>query len=372
LPRPSTPTTGRAARWLTGPTTSKKLQTGLLGGNYQHRAKDVLSERFLVPPFSVLNTREGWWQDRKRQWIGIGIKSELGRGWDEGKGDPKKHMMVGKDGGNLLDYYGKGKKNASPGGSPKPAMDYSKKQRGRGDGSALEDGESLDGGTSVFDPVLCELCYRWFCPPGGRVADPFAGGSVRGIIAGELGLNYWGMDLSQRQVKANREQAEAIGTKPIPLWIEGDSRKFREELGQKRVFDFIFSCPPYGSLEVYSDNPKDLSAMSDDEFAETYIEIIGETVKTLKPDRFAAFVVGDYRNKDGFYQDLPGLTTAAFEAAGMRLYNTAILLNSTGSLPLRVQNQFNGSRKLGTTHQYVLVYTNGQPREFVKQWEPWK
>jgi hypothetical protein len=21
-------------------------------------------------------------------------------------------------------------------------------------------------GTSVFDPVLCELAYRWFCPPG--------------------------------------------------------------------------------------------------------------------------------------------------------------------------------------------------------------
>jgi hypothetical protein len=37
--------------------------------------------------------------------------------------------------------------------------------------------------TSIFDPVLCEIAYRWFCPSGGTVLDPFAGGSVRGIVA---------------------------------------------------------------------------------------------------------------------------------------------------------------------------------------------
>ena len=45
--------------------------------------KGKLSEKFLVPPFSVLNAREGWWQARKSAWIGLGIQSELGRG---GKG----------------------------------------------------------------------------------------------------------------------------------------------------------------------------------------------------------------------------------------------------------------------------------------------
>ena len=51
-------------------------------------------------------------------------------------------------------------------------------------------GESAatQSGTSIFDPVLCELAYRWFCPPGGVVLDPFAGGSVRGIVASKLGL----------------------------------------------------------------------------------------------------------------------------------------------------------------------------------------
>lgn len=42
--------------------------------------KGKLSDRFMIPPFSVLNAREGWWQDRKRAWLDLGIKSELGRG----------------------------------------------------------------------------------------------------------------------------------------------------------------------------------------------------------------------------------------------------------------------------------------------------
>lgn len=39
-----------------------------------------LADRFMLPPFTVLNAREGWWNDRKRAWLALGIKSELGRG----------------------------------------------------------------------------------------------------------------------------------------------------------------------------------------------------------------------------------------------------------------------------------------------------
>lgn len=42
--------------------------------------KGNMRDRFIQPPFSVLNAREGDWQDRKRAWVSIGIQSELGRG----------------------------------------------------------------------------------------------------------------------------------------------------------------------------------------------------------------------------------------------------------------------------------------------------
>lgn len=48
----------------------------------------ILSESWVYPPFSVLNAREGWWQERKRQWLALGIKSELGRGGGADNGKP--------------------------------------------------------------------------------------------------------------------------------------------------------------------------------------------------------------------------------------------------------------------------------------------
>lgn len=45
----------------------------------EEAARAKLSDRFLVPPFTVLNAREGWWQNRKRAWVTLGIQSEIGR-----------------------------------------------------------------------------------------------------------------------------------------------------------------------------------------------------------------------------------------------------------------------------------------------------
>ena len=39
-----------------------------------------LADRFGVPPFSVLDARKGEWGERKRAWLALGIRSELGRG----------------------------------------------------------------------------------------------------------------------------------------------------------------------------------------------------------------------------------------------------------------------------------------------------
>jgi hypothetical protein len=217
-------------------------------------------------------------------------------------------------------------------------------------------------GTSIFDPVLCELAYRWFCPPGGLVLDPFAGGSVRGVVASRLGRRYLGIDLRPEQLSANQAQAAAICGPPMPEWIEGDSR----ELGKLAVgeaADFLFTCPPYGDLERYSDDPRDLSTMAWPAFLAALRAIIAASVARLKPDRFACFVVGDFRDREGYYRGLPWRTIEAFQDAGARLYNEAVLVTAIGSLPIRVTAQFESSRKLGKTHQNVLVFCKGNPRK---------
>lgn len=39
----------------------------------------LLRDKFIEPPFSVLDTKQGLWQSRKRILISKGIKSEVGR-----------------------------------------------------------------------------------------------------------------------------------------------------------------------------------------------------------------------------------------------------------------------------------------------------
>jgi DNA modification methylase len=215
-------------------------------------------------------------------------------------------------------------------------------------------------GTSIFDPVLCEIIYRWFCPVGGKILDPFAGGSVRGIVAAELGREYVGIDLSDGQIKANRIQADKICKHNKPTWIVGDSRQ-AATLAEGE-YDLIFSCPPYADLEVYSDNLSDISTLQYGDFIKAYQEIIKSCCSMLQENRFACFVVGDVRDKSGFYHNFVSDTIAAFQSAGAKLYNEAILITAVGSLPIRCGKIFSSSRKLGKTHQNVLIFYKGNPK----------
>ena len=619
------------------------------------RALKTLSDRFIVPPFSVLDTRQGYWQERKHAWIDLGIESELGRG-ENLRGMPQSNIEYMY---NKKEYGAKGKARAFSVDLMKGELTKNQAQRLRSnvkDAPPLPDYVKQGGGagfptaapgTSIFDPVLCELIYRWFACEGYRVLDPFAGGSVRGIVASYLGRHYTGVDLRAEQVEANRKQGEVIGSQykagdgqmitrsanpdqenttedpeeltpvqeingiyvkrddlfavngvcggkvrtclalaenakgvvtagsrqspqvnivsriakrlkipcqvhvpsgelspevteagsfgaeivqhkpgyntviiarardaasskgwteipfgmecqeavtqtrrqvanippfvkrivipvgsgmslcgllwglkdnnlnipvigikvgadpekrlkefappdyesmvqiidsplkyekpapnrfgdllvdPIyeakclpflqegdlfwivgrratvtevgaghstikasapgdwisPKWITGDSRNIASLV--EGEYDLIFSCPPYGDLEVYSDDPADLSTLPYKEFLIAYRAIISACSKMLKPDRFACFVVSDIRDKRGFYRNLPAETIKAFQDAGLILYNEGILVNVIGSLPILVGRQFTASRKLGRTHQNVLIFYKGDPK----------
>ncbi|EOD25405.1 hypothetical protein EMIHUDRAFT_115516 [Emiliania huxleyi CCMP1516] len=282
-----------------------------------------LGHRFGAPPFSVLNSQRGYWKERRHFWEGTyNVHSE------EGRGD------------NLIGYKGLG-----------------------GEGAR---------GTSVFCPVLSELCCRWWCPAGGTVLDPFAGGSVRGVVAGWLGLRYVGLELRREQIARNREQAARAGAvagssghrwRP-PEWVEADARELADgdgPAGAPRQADFVFSCPPYFDLEQYSDDPRDLSrAHSYATFLAAYEAIIAAAAHRLKPRRFACFVVGEIRDGDGFMRNFVGDTVSAFQKAGCRLYNSCVMLLPFNTLPVRAGKAMASSAKLGMCHQHVLVFYNGR------------
>jgi len=220
--------------------------------------------------------------------------------------------------------------------------------------------ENMAPGTSIFDPVLCELVYRWFSPVGGVVLDPFAGGSVRGIVASKLGRQYVGHELRAEQVEANRVQGSRLCGDDAhpPAWFCGDSRGIDKTCADLNA-DLVFSCPPYADLEVYSDDPLDISTLGYKQFVDAYREIIAKSCARLKDDRFACFVVGEVRDKKGNYYNFVGDTVRAFQDAGLHFYNEAILITALGSLPIRAGRQFASGRKLGKTHQNILVFVKG-------------
>jgi hypothetical protein len=632
---------------------------GTGGGEEQ---KVTLQERFLVPPFSVFDARQGYWQARKRAWLALGIQSEIGRGEGVTWGDSEQMREATlnyyrKENNGLLGYSAqvRSPSNAAPGGSLRPATTLGangKTQRGDGAGKPFTgqtaslkggktfsttlhpyDGAAPEGdrmghtaasvavmelaggfrashqsGTSIFDPVLCEIAYRWFCPPGGNILDPFAGGSVRGIVAARLGRAYTGIDLREEQIQANLAQwaligggnpppvfspvprveecngyrivrddetpggskvrallavlptlpheevvyaspaygfaqvalalaARATGKRatiftaqratlhpctvaaqeagarielvphgylstvqaaarkycvaqgaalipfglddpayitvlaevatatgeepeevwcvagsgvlaralrqawpqarlcvvtlgrkpelpmenvtvyaapeafeaeaklpppfpscthydakawrffrenaspgalfwnvagapdtaqlpaPPPQWLVGDSTALDTLLPPEATYDFLFTCPPYGDLERYSDDPRDISTLPHEEFLTAYRRIIHLSMQRLKEDRFAAICIGDIRDERGNYRNLVSATIDAFQESGATLYNEAILVTVAGSLPLRAGIPFKTSRKLGKTHQNVIFFCKGDARK---------
>jgi DNA modification methylase len=291
-----------------------------------------LAERFVVPPFSVLNARQGYWQRRKAEWLCLGIKGEIGRNRIGGR-----NVTFGKNSAMF---------------------------RVAASEEFIVDGKQSSGGntTSIFDPVLTEAMYRWFCPIGGNILDPFAGGSVRGIVASVLGYAYIGVELRLEQVEANIIQGKEIIPDRCPQWIQGDSKDLRELVSGR--YDFVFSCPPYYDLEVYSGLCGELSALPTyKKFLASYRNIISSSIELLRENRFACFVVGDIRDKEGYYCNFVSDTIGAFQSAGAKLYNEIILVTAVGSLPIRTSRNFPAGRKVGKTHQNVLVFVKGDWRK---------
>ncbi len=347
-----------------------------------------LADRFGVPPFSILDRRQGVWQERRARWLSIGIESELGRDNDllSGKNAAYGASKILKDDEGNFQYAGKQIEPEQQGclcTHPAEAHTadgfctvcatcteyrptnkanhyaYGAKAISTPDGLVYE---IAQGATSVFDPVLCELAYRWFTAPGMRILDPFAGGSVRGVVAGTLGRPYLGIDLRAEQIEANKAQASLVPAGfPRPQWRAGDSRDLLARAPANSV-DFVWSCPPYADLEVYSSDPRDLSTMEYQEFLTAHDEIVFKACKALREDRFAAWVISDVRDKNGHYRGLVHDAVRSFRKAGLHFYNDAIVLDPVGTAAVRAGRIFNGGRKLVRMHQHLLVFVKGDAK----------
>ena len=292
----------------------------------------TLRDRYLVPPFSILDSQVGEWLKKRNEWEAI-IKNR----------SENVRNITAKSNTPYINKF-----------------DYDPGYKG------LE----RNGNISTFDPFLCEILVRWFSRPNDNIFDPFAGGHVRGAVAAILGRSYQGVDLNPIQVAANIENWQKIteiydsSNFGVPVWTCDDSYDFTHVgVLEDNKFNMLLTCPPYYNLEIYSDDPKDISNFKTyEEFLERYRGIIKSSYDILADDSFAVIVVEELRKPDGtFYGFVPD-TIRAFCDAGFVYYNEMILENRIMSLGVRCPKYFEQSRKVGRHHQNCLVFFKGNPK----------
>jgi DNA modification methylase len=164
---------------------------------------------------------------------------------------------------------------------------------------------------------------RFFTKRCGVVLDPFVGvGSTLKACAIE-GRKGIGFDLNPRYVQLARQRLE---TEVQDLWAStkeqevllGDARELVKKLPENSL-DFVVTSPPYWNIlhkedhkvrqeriahnldTKYGEDPRDLGNIRDYySFLRNLSEILGACSRPLRPKKYMAVVVSDFRDKSKF------------------------------------------------------------------------
>lgn len=326
------------------------------GGSGADENTKSLNDVFVVPPFSIFDSRQGYWQDRKKMW-----RERIGD-----MGESRTAKLVQSLEMRYKDLYTRTMKHRKELGIN--FKEYLEKYVPE-DVREREDKKVLSQGVSLFDPVLSEICCRWFNPyDGAKMFDPFAGDTQKGLVFGMCGYEFTGVELRQEQVDINNK---VIADRELPVrYICDDGQNVAKHF-EPESQDMLFSCPPYYNLEVYSDLENDASNQGTyEEFIAILRNAYTSALGCLKDNRFAVIVVGDVRNKaTGEYYDFVSDVKQIFRQAGAHLYNEIILVEMSSSAALRAAKAME-SRKVCKTHQHVLVFYKGDPTQIRNIFKP--
>ena len=326
------------------------------GGSGSAAETANLNDTFVVPPFSIFDSRQGYWQDRKKMW-----RERIGD-----MGETRTAKLVQSLEMRYKDLYTRTMKHRKELGIN--FKEYLEKYVPE-DVREREDKKVLSQGVSLFDPVLSEICCRWFTPfEGAKMFDPFAGDTQKGLVFGMCGYEFTGVELRQEQVDINNN---VIADRDLPVRYICDDGQNVAKYFEPESQDMLFSCPPYYNLEVYSDLENDASNQgSYEDFLSIIRNAYTSALGCLKENRFAVIVVGDVRNKaNGEYYDFVSDVKRIFREAGAHLYNEIILVEMSSSAALRAAKSME-SRKVCKTHQNVLVFYKGDPANIKQHFKP--
>ena len=271
-----------------------------------------LFDKFIIPPFSVLDTRQWYWQERKKFW-----KNIINDNWESREKAMWDNLVLD----NNQSKYKESTLNFAP-------------------------------NISILDPVLSELVNKWFWLEGGNTFDCFAGDTVFWFVSSFLWNNFTWIEIRKQQADLNNQRIEKFENSK---YICDDWQNILKHLDYNSQ-DLLFSCPPYFDLEVYSDLENDASNQKNyEDFIKILDNAFTDAIKCLKNDRFAVITIWDLRDKKGFYYWFVDDIKNIFKKNWVLLYNEMILVENVWTLAMRV-NKYMKNRKIWKCHQNVLVF----------------
>jgi len=152
-------------------------------------------------------------------------------------------------------------------------------------------------------PEILTQCLARYTNPGDLVLDPMAGSGTTIDICKAMGRRIVASD-----IKAWREDFQAV--------TDAENIEICEQV------DFIFAHLPYLDVYKYSDQACDLSNLNLNAFVDKLDRIFARFRELLKPDRFAAVLIGDVR-KSGLI-DLSGIVSQV-GSKHLQLWDKAVI-----------------------------------------------
>lgn len=205
---------------------------------------------------------------------------------------------------------------------------------------------------SIFNPELAQMILSAYCPANAKIFDPFAGGGTRGVIATAMKHKYYGIELREEEVESVKNIQ-----KKLRLFFDikvGNAVTFDEF--EENSFDFIYTCPPYYNLEIYSDMESDLSnCKTYEEFLDNLSLVLKHSYKFLKPNHLMVWVVGNFRNSEGYLIPFNSDLIRLALNTGFKYHDEIIWVGASSVAKLRV-GQFSANRKSVRIHEYVLIF----------------
>lgn len=218
---------------------------------------------------------------------------------------------------------------------------------------------------------------RFFTKAGNTVLDPFVGvGSTLKACAIE-GRNGIGFELNPRyaeltKIRLEKEVRNLFATATEQKVIVGDSRTLAKGLDENSI-DFLVTSPPYWNIlhkqdhkakqerisknldTRYGDDEKDLGNIHDyDEFVIELSKIFGDCAVALKPKKYMAIIVSDFRDKSKyvmFHADL----ARELEKYNLELRGITILYQRHKRV---FPYGYPASYVPNIHHQYILIIQN--------------